>query len=87
MGGFNLPGDGGRLLAGSDELLAAKWVHSGLIYRDPWLLLPLLLPVFLAFCSLLDFLPEGWVRAVERTHCHRATSPWTAWLVEERLTP
>jgi hypothetical protein len=44
---------------GSETLLAAKRVCSGLIYRDPWLLFPLLLPVFLAFCSLLDFLPEG----------------------------
>lgn len=51
---------------GSEKLLAARWVRSGLIFRDPWLL-PLLLPVFLAFCSLLDFLPEGQVRAVERS--------------------
>lgn len=63
-GGFNLPGNSGRLLAKQWTLLAAKRVHSGLIHRDPWLL-PLLLPVLPAFCSLLDFLPEGWVRAVE----------------------
>lgn len=69
VGGFNLPGNSGTVAGcarGSEELLAASWVHSGLIYRDPWLL-PLLLPASLAFCSLLDFLPEGWVRAVERS--------------------
>lgn len=49
---------------GSEEFLAAARVCAGLIYRDPWLP-PLLLPAPLAFCSLFDFLPEGWVRAVE----------------------
>lgn len=70
---------------GSEELLAAARVRSGLIYRDPWLL-PLLLPASLAFCSLFDFLPEGWVRAVESSPARPAaseTGPETPWSGEE----
>lgn len=47
VGGFNLPGTAAGCQWGSEKLLAAKRVRSGLVYRDPWLL-PLLLPVFLA---------------------------------------
>lgn len=64
---------------------AACRVPSGLSYGDPPLL-RLLLLVSLAFAAPSFSLPEGWVRAMERSPplcC--AAGPSAGWSVEERL--